>query len=412
MANSHAVPDTHLALPPSLARGPSRRWALWLLVGVSVAATIVVVALRRAPSASTEQYRTAAVARRTVIRVVEATGHLDVMTRVEVPAPAPGRLSEIFVKAGATVAQGQPLAQLDDEAASAAASGARASLRAADGRVAEARAALAAATDVRERTEALAARGLASAGEVANVRATEARADAALKAARATLSGASASASAAELDRQRRTVRAPVSGTLLTAPRWSGAVVGPEHGPLAVIGSDPGLLRIDASVAEADIGPVRVGQEAAFTVPAFPDRTFRARVEERAGDRESAGGAPSYLVTLSAPNSDRALLPGMTTTVRIEVTRAENAMVVREAALRFSPERATDAPPRSRVFRVEPGGSIAPVEVSPGVSDGAYTEVVPRDPQSLHPGDVVVIGLPLSTDEGGPGPGITLGKRP
>jgi len=99
------------------------------------------------------------------------------------------------------------------------------------------------------------------------VRAAEDKAAAGLSGAKAALSAAAETAATAKLEHDWRTVRAPVDGTLLAAPRWVGAVVDPEHSPLAVIGSDPGVLRIDASVAEADIGAVRIGQEAEFTVP-------------------------------------------------------------------------------------------------------------------------------------------------
>jgi len=411
MAQSSAAHDPYLALPKPSARKPIRKTKGWVLFAATVAA-LGALAFRFAPSDSKPAFKVAPVVRRTVVRVVEATGHLDVTSRVEVSAPAPGRVVQIFAKPGDVVTRGQPLVQLDQEATSFAATGARASARAASSRVAEARATLGAATDVRERMEALAARGLASDGELAGVRATEAKAAAELTGALAAQSAASETVAAAELDHARRTVRAPADGMLLEAPRWSGAVVAPEQGPLAVIGSDPGLLRIDASVAEADIGAIRCGQEAEFTVPAFPDHVFHARVEARASDRESSATAPSYLVTLSAPNSDRALLPGMTATVRIEVARAENVVSVREAALRFAPESAGGVPPRSRVFRLDAGNRIVPVEVSTGVSDAAFTEVVPRDPTTLHAGDRVVIGLPVAGATSADGPGISLGKRP
>jgi len=411
MAQSSAVHDSYLVLPESVARQPTRKTKHWVLFAAAIAASGA-LAFRFAPSDSKPAFRVARVVTRSVVRLVEATGHLDVTTRVEVAAPAPGRVLQIFAQAGDVVTRGQPLVQLDQEAARVVATGARASARAASSRVAGARASLAAATDVRERTEALAARGLASDGELAGVQATEAKAAAELTGALAGQSAASETVATAELEKERCTVRAPADGTLLAAPRWSGAVVAPEQGSLAVIGSDLGVLRIDASVAEADIGAIRSGQEAEFTVPAFPDRVFHARVEARASDRENSASAPSYLVTLSAPNPDRALLPGMTATVRIEVARAENVLSVREAALRFAPESAGAARPRSRVFRFDPENRVVPVEVSAGVSDAAFTEVVPRDPTTLHAGDSVVIGLPVGGATSADGPGISLGKRP
>lgn len=407
MANSHALPDSRLVLPERLARRRPRKWALWFL---ALAAAGVAAAPLLAPRESTEKYRTAPVERRTVVAVVEATGRIDVTSRVEVPSTSSGRLAEIFAEAGATVESGQPLAQIDEESTRALVSSARARIAAAQGRVAEAQAALDAAADTRKRTLALAARGLASDGEVASVRAAEARSQAALQVARAERSGATASASSAEIDRKSRTIRAPIGGVVLSAPKWTGRVVGPEQGALFVIGSDTKVLRIEASVPEADIGSVRIGQAAQFSVPAYPDRSFRAAVDARSTEPDREASVTSYVVTLSAENPDGTLLPGMTATVRIEVGRSESALAVREPALRFLPDSAEETKPRSRVFRLS-GGNLAPVEVQPGISDATYTQIEPRDGSALRPGDLVVIGLLPRANDGDEGPGITLGTR-
>jgi len=414
MASQQALPDTHLVIPPGLLRKHPRRWLFWLLGALALVLIAVVLALFL-PRKAEFQYRSASVVRRTVVRVVEATGRLDVTTRVEVPAPMKGTLEKVFVKAGAPVEEGQPLAQLDPEQARVAVGTGRSSALAAAGRVAEAKAALDAATDARRRTAVLAGRGLASDGEVVSTEAAEQKAEAALTAARAALSGARESASSAEAEEQALTLKAPMKGVVLDAPKWSGEVVSPEKGPLVVIGSDPRVLRVEVSVAEADIGLVQAGQSATFTVPAFPDRSFSARVEERATEPQHDGAATTYLATLSAANPDRALLPGMTATVRIEVARVDNALAVREAALRFAPAGAVEAPHRTRVFRLGPDQRLTAVAVDPGVSDAAYTAITPRDPGALKVGDAVVVGLvPEAEAQGtqGPGgPGITLGRR-
>jgi HlyD family secretion protein len=284
--------------------------------------------------------------------------------------------------------------------------------RAAASRVAEARAALNVATDVRQRTEALASRGLSSASDVVSAKASEEKADAVLKGAIAELASANEKVSSENLAKEDRTIRAPANGTVIDAPRWLGAVVGPAAGPLFVIGSELDTLRLDASVPEADIGSVRAGQTAVYTVPAFPGRTFRAEVVTRAIQPEtSSTGMTTYRVTLKAPNPDRSLLPGMTATAKLEVARAENALVVREAALRFAPDTKNEAPPRSRVWRVDADHGIVPVDVAAGVSDAAYTAVSPQDPRALRAGDAVVIGLPPTSSPEKSGPGITLRKR-
>ena len=165
-----------LVIPTTIRqRSRRRRWIL-LALGVLIAIGIVIAAL--APlKTEPVQYRTAAVERRTITRVVEATGQVDVVQRVEVPAPGGGRILEILVRVGDRVSVRQSLARLDERAAVIAVRTAQAGTRAAASRVKEAEAALAAAVDVRERTEKLLGRSLASPSELSTARSTEARTD-------------------------------------------------------------------------------------------------------------------------------------------------------------------------------------------------------------------------------------------
>jgi HlyD family secretion protein len=406
------APGSGLALPDSLTRRPTRRRiviAVGLLAAVVAAGAIAFQVLR--PGAA--NYRTAPVTLRTVVQAVEAQGRLDVWTRFDVPSPVTGRLVNIAIEAGAAVVSGQVLAQLDTDIAQVSVEGARAARRAAASRVSEARAALNVAQDTRRRTEALAERGLSSESDVVGAKATEGKAEAALQGATAELASANEKVTSENLAKQDRTIRAPGNGVVIDAPRWPGAVVGPATGPLFVIGSDLDTLRLDASVPEADIGSVRAGQTAEYSVPAFPGRTFRAEVVARAIQPDASSTGTTYRVTLRATNPERVLLPGMTATVKLEVARADNAVTVREAALRFTPDPANEAPSRSRVWRLDAEHGIVPVAVTAGVSDAAYTAVSPKDPQALRAGDSVIIGLPptSASDSDKSGPGITLRKR-
>ncbi|HVW27428.1 MAG TPA: efflux RND transporter periplasmic adaptor subunit [Polyangiaceae bacterium] len=403
--------DSALVLPDAVARPPSKRRRAIFLVLLLLAAGAV-AAWTLSMRAGEVHYRVAPVVRRTVVQTVEAQGRLGVASRFEVASPRVGRLVNILVAVGDSVSKDQPLAELDQAPSQASVRGSRAARRAALSRVGEARAALTAARDTRIRTEALASRNVASDADVVNARTAEAKAAATLEAARSDYGVATENVTSAELEMDAGVIRAPASGTVLDAPRWPGMVVGPERGALFVIGTDVSSLRIDAPVAEADIGSIHEGQAAEFTVPAFPGRTFHAQVVDRALEPETTTTGISYRVGLSVANSDRALLPGMSADVRFEVARAEDALAVREAALRFAPENARDAPPRSRVFVTKGGKHPVPVNVVPGVSDAAFTAVTPRGSAALHVGDEVVIGLPPTDDETRRGgPGISLGKR-
>lgn len=398
-----------LVVPPAVARGGTRR--LWLLAVAAVVGAGAVFGIRALVSRKEigPRYRTWNVERRSVTSIVEAAGQLDVPNRVEVPAPAGAALIEIAVEIGATVEAGQVLARLDARSAKTSLASARATLAAASAHLAEAEAALRGAEDARRRVEGLAAKGLASDGDLASARASEDRAKAALAGARADKLKAAEAVAAGDTDVGLRTIRAPTGGIVLSAPRWQGIVASPEKGPLFVIGNPVDVLRLEVSVGEADIGAIRPKQKALFNVPAFPNREFEAEVEQIRIDAVKRDGAVTFPVLLRASNADRALMPGMTATARIRVAEAKDVLVVREAALRFAPEGAPPAPPRSRVWRSRDGMQLEPVSVVAGVSDGAFTEVRPADGADLGPGTPIALGLTPTDGEGGPG--ISLGGK-
>jgi HlyD family secretion protein len=197
---------------------------------------------------------------------------------------------------------------------------------------------------------------------------------------------------------------------VLRAPSTLGSNVAPDREPLFVIGSSLDVLRIDADVAESDIGEVKPGQPAKFTVPAFP-HDFDAKVEKAGIEARKVGLVVRYPVELRVENPGGRLLPGMTTTVRIELGRAEGALATREAALRFRPDGAADAPPRSRVFRVR-DGRLEPVTVAAGISDGAFTELRPENPGGLPEGTQLALGVLAKGQSGASGgAGIRLGNK-
>jgi HlyD family secretion protein len=120
----------------------------------------------------------------------------------------------------------------------------------------------------------------------------------------------------------------------------------------------------------------------------------------------------SYRVRLEVQNPDRVLLPGMTANVTLEIAESNEALAVRDAALRFTPSDATPDPEHPRVWRQRGGGDLEPVEVSVGISDGAYTAVTPAAGAELSRGDRVAVGHAGSAARGSTkGPGISLGKK-
>jgi HlyD family secretion protein len=404
-------PRDALALPDQMA-GRRRGRISWLLVLLGAAALLAAYLFFWRAKGPANPYRVSPVEMRSIRQTVEAFGSLDVVSRWYVPAPRAGQLSEVFVRRGADVEAGQPLAKLDASFATAELSAAQTALGASNARVERARAARASASDERARAERLLARGLVSAASVATAKASEQEAIAAMRAAEAQRELDAQSASGAKVRRDETTLRAPVAGFILTATEDVGAIVGPQTGPLFVITPPLTELMLTVPVSEADIGLIREGQEATFSVSAHPEQRFSAKVGEIESEPQRNGSSVSYRVRLEVKNPDRALLPGMTANVTLEIAEANETLAVREAALRFNPVDVAPDSQRSRVWRQRSGTELEPVEVNVGISDGAYTAVTPVAGAELAPGDRVAVGhagsaAPASTK----GPGISLGKK-
>lgn len=410
-AASQTATDSRLVIPARFVGAPANRRRLHFVIG-GVLLIGGATSWLLAGHSKSSTYRTEPVSRRTIVRRIEAIGHLDVPQRIEIAAPAPGRIARILVESGQAVHAGDLLAQLDEAVAALALGAARDSLKVGGRRIEQARTALDAATDARSRIERLAARGLASDADLQNARADETRARSALGVAQAEERVSANAVSAAALQKRLTSMRSPIDGIVLAAPVRVGAATSPEAAPLFVLGTTMAAMRLEVSVAEGDIADVRPGQSARFTVPAFPGRTFDAVVSHVDPEAQRERTSVTYTVTLDAPNPARLLLPGMTANVQIEVARAVDVLAVREAALRFAPALAA-APTevaRSRLWRVH-GRRLDAVGVVTGTSDGAYTEVRPRDGETLRPGDSIAIGTAFGEAARTGGPGISLGRR-
>jgi HlyD family secretion protein len=404
--------DHHLVLP----RGHDRPsfWAKPLYLALLLAAAVALAVwlyVREKPATDEAVYRTVPAERRNIARVVEGTGRVDVEERFEVPVPRAGAVSELFTEPGAKVKRDQPLATLDPSEAELKTREAYAGVEAAKSRLELARTDLETATARRLQLEKLFADRFAKKLDLDTARAAEERAAASLRVAEAEGQVSEQKRTAAKENQALLTVRAPVDGVVLAAPRWVGTPVSPEQGPLFVIGKSLERMQVEVSVPEADVGVVKKGQSVEFTVPAFPERTFRGVVERVGVDSTKSGSIVVYPVLLSAENSDGALRAGMSANVRILVADVANALSVRDAALRFTPGEGTDSKPRSRIYVSRDGVNLTPVDVKVGLSDGSYTEIVAADPSKIEPGAEVVVGLLHPERVSDSGPGISLGKK-
>ncbi|MGE5027831.1 MAG: efflux RND transporter periplasmic adaptor subunit, partial [Betaproteobacteria bacterium] len=214
-------------------------------------------------------------------------------------------------------------------------------------------------------------------------------------------------------------IRSPISGVVVARNVDVGQTVAAsfQTPTLFQIAGDLKQMQIETSVAEADIGNLKIGLPVRFTVDAFSDQPFEGRVKQLRLNPTVQQNVVTYNVVVAVDNPDEVLLPGMTAHVQITVSRHENVLRVPNAALRFKPvkEEGADAAGRNdkkekgrggaTVYRLEQGGA-KPVRVRTGISDGVYTEVLEGD---IKPGDKLVVReISAKKDKGQGGFGLRM----
>jgi HlyD family secretion protein len=362
-------------------------------------------------------YRLARIDRGTIVASVSATGTVQPVTTVLVGSQLSGQVRELLADYNTAVRAGQIIARLDDDQLRARLAAARAELAQATSGVATTRAQLdrlraelaAAAAGIvsadaqearaqsqldealreRERKRALIGRGAATAADLeraeaaalqgqasrAVVRAQGEAARAARDSAQAALQVAQTQIAAAEaqvaqreamlrqveVDLDRAEIKAPIDGVVIRRDVDVGQTVAASlQAPvLFTIAQDLRQVEIHVAVDEADVGRIRPGQEAQFTVAAYPTANFRGEVLMTRLGAQTIQNVVTYVVVISAENRDQRLMPGMTATVRLITDRRDDVLRAPNAALRWRPSgtaRGADAAPAATTATGQGGG--------------------------------------------------------
>ena len=388
-------------------RRPQRRW--WWLAGV----VVVLLLAGGAPfflateNNNATQYSSEAVERGTLVVKVSATGNLQPTNQVEVGSELSGIVEEVFVDVNDRVEDGQEIARLDRSKLKDAVTRAQANLVAAQAQVLQAEATVeeARATLNRYRTVAeLSAGKVPSANEMEIAEATLKRAEATLESVKASVLQARAELQSDETDLDKASIRSPINGVVLTREVDPGQTVAASlQAPvLFTLAEDLSKMELQVDVDEADVGQVREGQQATFTVDAWPGRTYQAVITRVGYGSQEEDGVVSYLTILAVSNDDLSLRPGMTGTADITTLVHENVLLVPNAALRFTPVLPEESkrkgsgnvmsmlmprPPRQnaknkssvqngapRVWVLQEGQPVA-IEVQSGATNGRVTEI-------------------------------------
>lgn len=379
----------------------AKRWP-WILGGVAV---LGLGAWLLWPGGGAPAYVTMAVQRTTLTVTVNATGTLEPVDEVEIGAEITGRLVEIGADYNSHVTKGQILARLDTALLEAKVKQSAANRDAARAGIAEAQAALTLAQAKARRTAVLVERKFVSAQDNEVNQAEVARTAAALQAAEAQAAVAEAVLASDVSNLDKATIRSPVDGIVISrAVELGQTIVAALQTPvLFTVARDLTAMELHLDVDEADIGLVADGQEARFSVDAYPTRRFDATLTSVRLAPKTDQGVVTYQVLARVANPDLALRPGMTATADITTRTLPDALLVPNGALRFTPPNvdrnglATLPPDQGRLW-LERDGRAVPLVVGLGLSDGRATAVTT---DQLKPGERVITDV-ARTDHAGP----------
>jgi HlyD family secretion protein len=384
-----------------------------VIAGLSGLIIFAAVMLARSERHDDREYKTVTVERRNIVATVSATGNLKPTDQVNVGSEVSGIVAEVLADTNDRVVKGQILALIDTSKLEQQAQGSRAALLSADASLAQAQATQREAdADLArfEEVHRLSDGRVPSKTELDAARATKLRADAAVKVAEAEIANSKASVLASEIDLEKSVIRSPIDGIVLD--RWiepGQTVAASFQTPvLFTIGQDLRQMDLTVYVSEADVGQVKEGQTASFTVDAWPDSEFEAVVKKVSFGSQTIENVVSYEAKLKVANEDLKLRPGMTATASIQVAERQGVLVVSNAALRFRPPSPTRTkrgfsllPKPPTLGRSEPlvegsavyvprESGLTRVSVDVGLSDGQWTEVSAPD---LSEGVKVVVEM-------------------
>ncbi len=321
-------------------------------------------------------FRTAKVEKGPITATVSSTGTVNPVTSVQVGSQVSGQIKELFVDFNSPVKQGMLIARIDPETFQYRVRQAEADLEAARSAVGRAEVARINAERDLKRSKELVARNFVSPAELDRAQSTYDLAAAELKTANAVVQQRSAALASSRVDLSRTEIRAPVDGVVIKRTVDVGQTVAAslQAPELFVIAKDLRDMQVETSIDEADVGRIRVGQRASFTVDAFPGRPFAGEVKTVRKAAQNVQNVVTYIAIISANNDRGELLPGMTANVRITTDSRESVLKAPNSALRFRPPGETPTDARTAAEKSASSGADAGAKGGAAGAAGAMTQ--------------------------------------
>ena len=384
------------AAPPAVRR--RRRIPRMALLAAALVAGVAAYYFWPAGSTAPAGYVTAAADRGPIEQGINATGAVNPITTVLVGTYVSGPIQAVDVKFNSPVKKGQRIAKIDPASFAVKVRGAEANLKNVQAKVEGDRADLKLKKLLFERNRVLLQRNLIAQNDLDTAEASYEQASAQLALDQAAVAQAQASLEDAQVNLRYTDILSPVDGVVVSVSVAVGQTVAAsfQTPTLFLIAGDLAKMQVDTNVSESDVGRVREGQPATFTVDAYPGQPFHGMVVQVRNAPITVQSVVTYDVVVAVDNPGLELKPGMTANVSITTARRDQALRIPVRALRFHPRGTghetpdANAKEGSAVYVLEPGGTLRRVEVEVGVRDNQHVEVLSGD---LHEGDQIAVSL-------------------
>jgi HlyD family secretion protein len=350
-------------------------------------------------SSSEQEYVTEPVMRGDLRVTVTATGSIEPETSVTVGSEISGRIDKVFVDFNDEVKKDQVLAEIDTTTLKSTLQKSEATLDESRATLLQYEASRIEAAVKWKRTKNLVAIKAASQLDLDTALANLKRAEANYVGGQARVKANEAQLSADQISLSKAVIRSPIDGVVIERDIEPGQTVAAtfQTPTLFTLADNLSHMELQVNVDEADVGEVREGQSATFTVDAYPNRQFKARIEKLRYASTTTNNVVSYVAVLSVDNSDLALRPGMTATAEIVTAEKKNVLLVPNGATRFTPPGKTapaltttdDSIVRKTVWVLK-GETAEPISLTLGLTNGQQTELVDGD---LSEGDLVLTDI-------------------
>lgn len=377
---------------------------IWILVGGCFAIAVAAWLLSGNKKDEQVSFVTEEVAPANIQNSITATGSVEPVDTVAVGTQVSGIIDKIYVDFNSTVKKGQVLAVLDTKNLTSTLNSAKANLQSAQANLQSANAALGYQRANYNRYKALYQKGLVSANDFESARLSYRQAEEQVAMIKESVVAAQESVRTAQTNLGYATIVSPIDGTIINKYVAEGQTVAASFSTPELFGvaRDLKKMQVLADVDEADIGDVRPGESATFTVDAYPDDTFQGTVQQVRLGGSTSNNVVTYKVVISTSNANLKLKPGMTANVTIYTQQKSGVLSVPTKALRFTPAKETVGKmkikdisnAKNKVWTIE-GNNIVAHQVNIGMSDGTHTQIV----SGVKQGQKVITGVDVKTDD-------------